>query len=117
MTLEEGKLGVRLDLMVELLVQVYNIEKAEGKVGFFWVPAHVKVEKTEVADGGIKMALNREVDVNMVVGVQECRALIRSRITAEWQEQWENKRRGSITLVFRTVLMRSVKVLKIGGGE
>lgn len=80
------------------------------------MPAHVEVEKIEVADVATKMALNREVDVNMALGVQECRALIISRITAGWLEQWENKRRGSIILIFRTVLMCSVNsVLKREG--
>ena len=51
MTLGEGKLGVRSDLVVELLVLLYKIEKAGGEVVFLWVPAHVGVEGNEVADG------------------------------------------------------------------
>ena len=81
MTLGEGKLGVRSDLVVELLVLLYKIEKAGGEVVFLWVPSHVGVEGNEVADGAAKRALRREVDVEIARGVQEHRSSIRRVIT------------------------------------
>lgn len=90
----------------ELLVQLYKIEKAGGEVAFLWVPAHVGVKGNEMADGAAKRALRREVDMKVAIGVNEYRSIIRRRITAEWQEQWERKKRGEITLVFRTMLKR-----------
>lgn len=115
MTLGEGKLGVRSDLVVELLALLYKIEKAGGEVVFLWVPAHVGVEGNEVADGAAKRALRREVDVVTAIGVQEYRSSIRRVITAGWQKQWEKERRGDIILAFRTVLKRDRATWGQGG--
>ena len=94
MSMEEGKLGARSDLMVELLVLLYKIERAKGDVGFVWVPAHVGVEGNEWADRAAKKALGREIDVEMALGAYECRSVIKKRITAGWQEQWERGKKG-----------------------
>lgn len=92
MALGEGKLGVRSDLKVHVLVHVYKIDNAEGKVGFFGVPAHVGWR--EVADRVTRRTLNREVDVEMVIGVQEDRAVTRIIRTAGWKEQWGKEKKA-----------------------
>ena len=94
MAMGEGKLGARSDLMVELLVMLFKIEKAGGDIGFLWVPAHVGVEGNEMADRVAKKALTREVDIDLTIGAYECRSIIKRKITSEWQEKWEREKKG-----------------------
>ena len=60
LTLREGGLGARSDLMVELLTLMYRIEQVGESVGFMWVPAHVGIEGNEQVDGAAKRSLRRE---------------------------------------------------------
>lgn len=43
-TLGESKSGTRSDLVVELLVLLYETEQAGGSVGFLWILVDVGVE-------------------------------------------------------------------------
>ena len=94
MNLGEGRLGARSDLLAELMFLLYNIKRAGGEVGFLWVPAHVGVEGNELADRAAKRALGRAVDVTIPIGALECRSIIKKKITAGWQEQWEKEKKG-----------------------
>ena len=95
MTLKEGGLGARSDLMVELLTLMHRIEQAGELVGFLWVPAHVGIEGNELADGAAKRALRREkVDVKVRLGLTECRSIIKRNIMAVWQEEWDREKKG-----------------------
>ena len=91
MALRDNNPGARPDLVVELLTLLYRIEQDGGKIGFLWVPAHVGVEGNEMADLTAKRAL-RDVELNVGIGVSECRSVIKKDITAQWQKQWENEK-------------------------
>ena len=95
MTLRDGGLGARSDLMVELLTLMYRIEQAGESAGFIWVPAHVGIEGNELADGAAKRASQREEeDVKVRLGLTECRSIIKKNLMAVWQEESDREKKG-----------------------
>lgn len=50
-TLGQSKSGTHSDLVVELLVPLYETEQAGGSVGFLWIPVDVGVEGSEERHG------------------------------------------------------------------
>lgn len=113
MVLEGGEgAKARPDIVSEILMVVYRLERQGCSVGFLWVPAHVGVEGNEVADAMAKEALEQQcVGVRIALGQFEGRSLIKDFILGKWQEEWDKDIRGR----HYHQIQRSVRGHCIGG--
>ena len=95
--LRRGTSRARNDLVNEVLIGLYKVEKAGCDVGFLWVPGHAGVEGNEVADKIARNALKKTyINVKVLAGRPEMYSIIREGLEREWQEEWENEQRGRL---------------------
>ncbi len=100
MALGAGEGGrTRPDIVGEILMMVFKLERQGCSVAFLWVPAHTGVEGNEVADRAARTSSGREsVDLQVPFGRMEYRSIISERLDWEWQQEWDGNNRVIVKL-------------------
>lgn len=105
----------RMDLLMEVYLGLYRLERSAITVCFLWIPAHVGVWGNERADSLAKKALERpEPDVAVNLGRGEVKVLIQRAVVTQWQMLWDQESKGRHMY---SIQKEVGKVGKVGGSR
>lgn len=101
----------RMDLLYEVYMGLYRLERYEITVIFMWIPAHVGVWGNERADNMAKEALERpEPDITVHLGRGEMKVLIKRAVMKQWQMIWDRESKGRHLYNIQREVGKGVKV-------
>uniref|UniRef100_A0A8C2BUC3 Reverse transcriptase domain-containing protein n=1 Tax=Cyprinus carpio TaxID=7962 RepID=A0A8C2BUC3_CYPCA len=92
---QNGESGCRQDLLNEINQIMFTINQQGTIVQFVWVPAHKGIEGNEQADKLAKEATKEEeIQINVLLSKSEIKVIIKQKVNAMWQSEWDQERRG-----------------------
>ena len=89
-------------LVIDILVEVFNLLNSDKHVVFAWVPSHVGIPGNEKADQTAKAALNEPVS-DIRIPYTDLGARVREFVRNSWQELWDQCEHNKLHAVFPTL--------------
>ncbi|KAG5278648.1 hypothetical protein AALO_G00101240 [Alosa alosa] len=101
----------RMDILYEVYMYLYQLERLGITIKFLWIPAHVGVWGNERADTLAKKALERpEPEITLHLGRGEMKVLVQRAMVKQWQVIWQRENKGRHLYNIQRKVGREVKV-------
>ena len=86
--------SVREDLIIEINQYLLGLQRGGIEVQFCWVPAHKGLTGNEGADKLAKKALQQQIELKIVLGKGEGKAMVKKKGMEIWQRRWDDDQKG-----------------------
>src|SRR5688572_10133010 len=74
--------------ILDILEKCHNLTLLRKEVQFCWVPSHVGIRGTEIADAAAKAALQLPVSPNIKLPYTDLKHSVITYFVSKWQNQW-----------------------------
>ncbi len=77
------------DRVPDIAHTISRIKKAGIEMKFMWIPAHIGVDRNELADKHAKYARKREISMVIKCSKAEIKSIIKAEMKKKWQKEWD----------------------------